>query len=671
MVILAACNSGFQTREQSAISVDTLIDRATDLYEAGHGDAAIKYFDSAFTNKDDITIRDKFYYYHYLYEVNRNMGRSAPERKYIDSMVYVIENADEEDTMADEYAMANFAKADYLLQDKHYNEAYQYYYRAKASAQRNNDSCALSHYVYKIGIVLYRAERYGKAIPYFREAYTLFNNCEKNITAVNRLQEITDNIGLCYAKEGYYDTAIAFYDSALSIAHRFRDSFPATKNRLFDMAEAVARGNKGAAYFALGKKDIAEKEMLASIAINMQKDYDNQDAQLTRIRLADLYLTQNKFDKALQLLDRVRSWQDSNYSQKVALRWNNIMWQYWARQHNDSKAFTYLLRYKTLTDSLDEAEKKLRFIDIDEKVKGLEKQNQINVLQKQDETKKLYLVIAVFLCVTAVSVSFLVYKNYRESKENVRKLQELNDQIVEQKSILQKALDDVAKVGKEKDRILKAVSHDMRSPVNSAMALIDLLLMEKDNLTEDQLAYLNLMRDSCSNALSLTTDLLEVATLSDEKLFKSPVDINALIRNAIELLRFKAAEKNQAIEVNVADEPFAININREKIARVINNLVNNAMKFSPSGSEILVSGSPAADGYNITVKDQGIGIPAEIQDKVFDIFTEAKRFGTSGEQPYGLGLSITRQIVEVHHGRIWFESEPGHGTTFHVFLPLA
>jgi len=179
------------------------------------------------------------------------------------------------------------------------------------------------------------------------------------------------------------------------------------------------------------------------------------------------------------------------------------------------------------------------------------------------------------------------------------------------------------------------------------------------------------MRDSCGNALSLTTDLLEVATLSDEKLFKSPVDINALIRSAIELLRFKAAEKSQVIEVSVADEPFAININREKITRVINNLVNNAMKFSPSGSEILVSGAPAADGYNITVKDQGIGIPAEIQDKVFDIFTEAKRFGTSGEQPYGLGLSITRQIVDVHHGRIWFESEPGQGTTFHVFLPLA
>lgn len=671
MIILAACNSGFQTREQSAISVDTLIDRATDLYEAGHGDAAIRYFDSAFAAKEDITIRDKFYYYHYLYEVNRNMGRSAPERKYIDSMVYVIENAGEEDTMADEYAMANFAKADYLLQDKQYNEAYQYYYKAKASAQKNNDSCALSHYVYKIGIVLYRAERYWKAIPYFKEAYTLFNTCEKNITAVNRLQEITDNIGLCYAKEGAYDTAIVFYDSALSIAHRFRNSFPATKNRLFDMAEAVARGNKGAAYFALGKKDIAEKEMLASIAINMQKDYDNHDAQLTSIRLADLYLTESKFDKAWQLLDKVREWQDSNYSQKVALRWNNIMWQYWGRQHNDTKAFAYLLRYKTLTDSLDEAEKKLRFIDIDEKVKGLEKQNQINVLQKQDETKKLYLVIAVFLCVTAVSVSFLVYKNYRESKENLRKLQELNDQIVEQKSILQKALDDVAKVGKEKDRILKAVSHDMRSPVNSAMALIDLLLMEKDNLTEDQLAYLNLMRDSCGNALSLTTDLLEVATLSDEKLFKSPVDINALIRNAIELLRFKAAEKSQVIEVSVADEPFAININREKITRVINNLVNNAMKFSPSGSEILVSGAPAADGYNITVKDQGIGIPAEIQDKVFDIFTEAKRFGTSGEQPYGLGLSITRQIVDVHHGRIWFESEPGQGTTFHVFLPLA
>jgi signal transduction histidine kinase len=72
----------------------------------------------------------------------------------------------------------------------------------------------------------------------------------------------------------------------------------------------------------------------------------------------------------------------------------------------------------------------------------------------------------------------------------------------------------------------------------------------------------------------------------------------------------------------------------------------------------------------IAVKDHGIGIPAEMKDKIFDMFTEAKRTGTAGEQAFGLGLAISKQIVEAHGGKIWFESKPGQGTTFYVELPV-
>ena len=135
------------------------------------------------------------------------------------------------------------------------------------------------------------------------------------------------------------------------------------------------------------------------------------------------------------------------------------------------------------------------------------------------------------------------------------------------------------------------------------------------------------------------------------------------------LLRFKAAEKQQKIELHVSSEPLICNIDKEKITRVINNLVNNAIKFSPKGATIYVSLEHKNYETELSVKDNGIGIPDNIKDKVFDIFTEAKRFGTSGEQPYGLGLSISKQIVEAHGGRIWLCSEDEVGTTFHVAIP--
>jgi signal transduction histidine kinase len=136
----------------------------------------------------------------------------------------------------------------------------------------------------------------------------------------------------------------------------------------------------------------------------------------------------------------------------------------------------------------------------------------------------------------------------------------------------------------------------------------------------------------------------------------------------VELLRFKAAEKNQQIVLEMIETPVELFISREKIWRVISNLISNAIKFSRPDSLIQVGITDAGKKVIISVKDSGIGIPHDIRDKVFNMFTDAKRIGTAGERSFGLGLSICKQIVENHHGKIWFESEVNKGTTFFVAL---
>jgi len=111
-------------------------------------------------------------------------------------------------------------------------------------------------------------------------------------------------------------------------------------------------------------------------------------------------------------------------------------------------------------------------------------------------------------------------------------------------------------------------------------------------------------------------------------------------------------------------------IDPDKIDRVVTNLVNNAIKFSNPNSVINISLSREKDEAVIAVKDHGIGIPEDKKDRVFDTFTEAKRKGTSGEQSFGLGLSICKQIIEVHKGKILVESKEGQGSSFFVRLPL-
>jgi signal transduction histidine kinase len=158
---------------------------------------------------------------------------------------------------------------------------------------------------------------------------------------------------------------------------------------------------------------------------------------------------------------------------------------------------------------------------------------------------------------------------------------------------------------------------------------------------------------------------------NNNEIRKGKTDVNELLRDAVAALGCKANEKQQKIIIDYLQPASNILGNKEKMQRVIINLVTNAIKFSETGSEIYVAATRLDGSIRIKVADQGIGIPDNLKGQVFDMFTEAKRIGTAGEKPYGLGLSICRQIVEAHDGKIWFTTTKGKGTSFYVELKEA
>jgi signal transduction histidine kinase len=141
-----------------------------------------------------------------------------------------------------------------------------------------------------------------------------------------------------------------------------------------------------------------------------------------------------------------------------------------------------------------------------------------------------------------------------------------------------------------------------------------------------------------------------------------------MLEHCSDLLRHQAEAKGQQISLQVV--PVVIAASREKLWRVVSNLIANAIKFSPSGMPIDIRLETTERGVVIAVEDHGIGIPADMKEKLFDMATVAKRTGTAGEPSFGMGLAISRQIVEAHGGRIWMESKPENGTIFFVELPL-
>ncbi len=136
------------------------------------------------------------------------------------------------------------------------------------------------------------------------------------------------------------------------------------------------------------------------------------------------------------------------------------------------------------------------------------------------------------------------------------------------------------------------------------------------------------------------------------------------------MLGFMADKKMQKIRTVPAANPVMVYVEKEKIERIVSNLTTNALKFSKYNDVVEVTVGAERDKATITVRDTGIGIPDDIKEAIFEPFTQAKRRGTAGEKPYGLGLSICKQIVEQNNGRMWLESEVGRGSVFFVELPI-
>jgi len=357
---------------------------------------------------------------------------------------------------------------------------------------------------------------------------------------------------------------------------------------------------------------------------------------------------------------------DSVQDNSTRLKWYNLRWDYYDKIGQVANAYVYVQRYLRLKDSMDVAAKNAAGTDMSGAFNVLEQQHQNELLVKANAVKKLYLFITILIAAAALLIALLVWQNWKRSKRNIALLTQLNGQMAEHNNQMQQTLTALQQSQEENTRMMKIVAHDLRNPVSSAVTIASMLIDRPGNAEENRKLY-EMLKISGENSLELINDLLMVHG-RNEQLAKEAVDLYVLLQHRVDLLQYKADEKQQQIVLQA--KPVTLQLNREKMWRVISNLLANAIKFSPQGATTTVSVEEKKDAALVIVRDQGIGIPAELQSRIFDMFTVAKRKGTAGEQTFGLGLAIAKQIVEAHEGKIWFDSQPGKGTSFYVSLPM-
>ncbi len=223
-----------------------------------------------------------------------------------------------------------------------------------------------------------------------------------------------------------------------------------------------------------------------------------------------------------------------------------------------------------------------------------------------------------------------------------------------------------------KDEFVAAVSHELRTPLTSIQGYLELVLDgQAGELNDEQRRHLDTVRRNSERLLLLVGDLLFVAQADAGKLELSfgDVDLGALVRQNVESARPAAEAKRIRLEV-VADGLPPLRGDRARLAQLLDNLVSNAVKFTPEGGSVTVSLTAGGSHAVLEVRDTGIGIATAEQEQVFQRFFRAHGATDRVIQGTGLGLSIAKTIVESHGGQIGFESAEGVGTTFRVELPF-
>ena len=224
-----------------------------------------------------------------------------------------------------------------------------------------------------------------------------------------------------------------------------------------------------------------------------------------------------------------------------------------------------------------------------------------------------------------------------------------------------------------KDEFVLTASHELRSPLTSVQGFAELLMMDRDSLTQRQVETVEIILDNCRHLVRLLNDLLDLARSDAGRLAirPRPTQLASLIEEVVRTLRAQTDSSEQTLTEKIEPNLPLVEVEPDRIRQILVNLITNAHEYSPERASIQISVRVADAGVEINVTDNGPGIPPAQMEHIFERFVRGDAGLTQRVGGTGLGLAISKSLVELHGGTIGVDSEVGRGSTFTVRLPLA
>ena len=379
--------------------------------------------------------------------------------------------------------------------------------------------------------------------------------------------------------------------------------------------------------------------------------------------LGSVYLNLNELDSAEQILLNTLPLAEKMGVNKRIIEIKGFLFQVYEQKNNYKKAFEFIKDYWILKDSIEGQETTNRILELQTQYESEKKEKEIFMLQQQNEQSEGWRNIFALGAFTMVIIAGFIYLLYRYSQLKSKKLIEAKDTQTKQ----------LQELNQMKSQFLANISHEFRTPLTLIIGPTKQLLTQiNDRAIKQQLDWIH---ENSQKLLKLINQLLELSKLEAGKhqLKASQQDLVAFCKYIFNLFESLATQKNIKFVFKSEQEQIYVFFDAEKLEEIINNLLSNAFKFTENGVISIQIAETQIDsiGYaKITIRDSGIGIHNQQLPYIFDRFYQASHDESKDYAGTGIGLALSKELVELHSGKIDVKSELGKGTSFNVLLPL-
>lgn len=557
-----------------------------------------------------------------------------------------------------------------------FQQATSYYFKALRIYEKLNSTGREIANTYNIiGVVFEHQQKYDQALQYYQTAYQK----SKGIDPLGQAGYLL-NIGTIYQLKNNYTKAITYLNHAHAqfLAQNEPLGVAMSANHLGEVHLKMRQYDRAKGYFQKGLQLGEENNYVSSILSSLLGlgQYWQEAGQTTQSIAS--------FERAMKIADQ------THQNEQRLIAYKGLSNAY-AKNGNYPKAYTYQSKWVMLNDSVFNQESAKKIAQVQAEYQAEKKQAEIDLLKKDQEVSRLWRnTIGIGLLATLIIGALIVSRQRLKIRKNQVLLEqskvvtEKNQQLETQTLLLQKQADTLAtqanqlqELDEVKSRFFANISHEFRTP----LTLIIGILTEKVRLAthNSPLTFLwndvAIMNRNAHRLLQLINQLLDLSKIESGKMKVelSVGDLKFLLSTASASFSSMAAQRKIQYTISLSSNPLPVRYNSDQLEKALVNLLSNAFKFTPDGGHITLTANQIhhndREWIAISVEDSGIGIAPEQVDRVFERFYQGTTSLIGDHPGTGIGLSLVKEIVELHGGSIKAENKPEAGTRFILQLP--